>query len=79
MNAAEIAAVLAEHIQVSGFDEIEEWHAYGCDCGFSGNSDDDHRAHVAAAIADRLAAQPARSYCACRMPGCSDPNPQDTP
>ena len=31
------------------------------------------------ALTGRLVAQPARTYCACRMPGCSDPNPQETP
>lgn len=48
--------VLAEHVQVSGFDELGAWHPYACACGgFSGQSDDEHRAHVEAAILAHLA------------------------
>ena len=49
-EVAAVAAVLAEHTMVTGFDEIGDYHAYACDCSFSGKSDGDFHAHVAAAL-----------------------------
>lgn len=50
MSGGGIEAVLRDHVQVEGFDEIGVYWKYGCDCSWTGNSDDEHRAHVAAAV-----------------------------
>lgn len=49
-NTPELVAVLAAHVQVSGFDEIGDWFSYACSCSATGDSDEWHREHVAAAV-----------------------------
>ena len=58
-RAAAVAEALAEHMLTSGFDEVDVYWKYACVCSWTGQSDDEHRAHVVAVVLAALdAAQP---------------------